>query len=78
MNNETLAIRGTDNPDHHLWLNNGTWFVHFTLHASDYTKRRMRISLKTHDLTEARRRRDHLLEHYTNLPSSTSAQTVAA
>ena len=78
MNNETLAIRVTDNPDHHLWLNNGTWFVHFTLHASDYTKRRMRLSLKTHDIVEARRRRDRLLKHYANNPPASSHQTVAA
>jgi hypothetical protein len=78
MNNETLAIRVTDNPDHHLWLNNGTWFVHFTLHASDYTKRRMRISLKTHDLVEARRRRDRLLERMASKEKADSVSTAAA
>lgn len=78
MKDETLSIRVTDNPDHHLWLNNGTWFVHFTLHASDYTKRRMRRSLKTHDLAEARLRRDHILEQYTACGQSSSATTIAA
>jgi hypothetical protein len=78
MNNETLAIRVTDNPDHHLWLNNGTWFVHFTLHTNDYTKRRVRISLKTHDLVEARRSRDRLLEQIASKEKLDSVITAAA
>jgi hypothetical protein len=45
---------------HHLWCNNGTWWVHYTLHF-DHRKRRIRRSLKTSDLTEAVRRRDELL-----------------
>ena len=61
MENETLAIRvNSANPDHHLWNNNGTWWCHFTVHESDHTKERVRISLKTADLKEARRRRDHV------------------
>ena len=50
-----------ENPDHHLWNNNGTWWCHFTLHLPDYTKRRVRRSLWTHDRGTARRRRDRLL-----------------
>ena len=45
---------------HHLWCNNGTWWVHYTLHF-DHRKRRIRRSLKTSDLTDAVRRRDELL-----------------
>jgi hypothetical protein len=45
---------------HHLWCNNGTWWVHYTLHF-DHRKRRIRRSLKTGDLAEAVRRRDELL-----------------
>jgi hypothetical protein len=45
---------------HHLWCNNGTWWVHYTLHF-DHRKRRIRRSLKTSDLAEAVRRRDELL-----------------
>lgn len=48
------------NPLHHLWCNNGTWWVHYTLHFG-YRKRRIRRSLKTGDLAEAVRRRDELL-----------------
>lgn len=46
------------NPDHHLWNNHGTWFLHYTLHRPDFTKQRVRSSLRTADLREARRRRD--------------------
>lgn len=49
------------NPDHHLWNNNGTWWCHYTEHLPDYTKRRVRVSLRTGDLAAARRRRDKLL-----------------
>lgn len=59
----TLATRAsTENPDHHLWNNRGTWWCHFTLHRDDYTAERVRASLKTRDVEEARRRRDQLLE----------------
>jgi hypothetical protein len=51
------------NPNHHLWNNNGTWWLHCTVHRPDYTKERLRESLETGDLAEARRRRDaRLLE----------------
>ena len=46
------------NPDHHLWNNHGTWFLHYTLHKPDFTKQRVRASLRTGDRHEARRRRD--------------------
>lgn len=56
----TVSLRGSDarKPNHHLWNNNGTWWLHYTLHLADYTKRRVRESLRTRDLEEARRRRD--------------------
>ena len=57
-----LAVRIDDsNPNHHLWNNRGTWWCHFTLHKPDYTAERIRVSLKTRDLDEARARRDQLL-----------------
>jgi len=62
---ERLSIRvAASNPDHHLWLNNGTWYVHYTIHPDDYTKHRIRGSLGTHDLKEARKRRDQILKKY--------------
>lgn len=58
----TLAVRFlADNPNHHLWNNNGTWWCHYTMHMPDSTKWRVRTSLATHDLAEARRLRDALL-----------------
>ena len=48
------------NPLHHLWCNNGTWWVHYTLHF-DFRRRRIRRSLGTRSLDEAVRRRDELL-----------------
>lgn len=57
-----LSVRTSrDNPDHHLWNNNGTWWCHYTIHRPDHTKQRVRRSLTTHDRAEARRRRDALL-----------------
>ncbi|MFM7043242.1 MAG: hypothetical protein ACKO35_13780 [Planctomycetaceae bacterium] len=48
------------NPRHHLWCNNGTWRVHYTIHF-DCRKRRIRRSLRTRSLDIAIRRRDELL-----------------
>lgn len=60
---KTLATRlPADNPDHHLWNNRGTWWCHFTLHGSDYTTERVRVSLRTREIAEARSRRDLLLQ----------------
>ena len=52
----------TSNPDHNLWDNNGTYWCRFTVHYPDYTKGRIAKSLHTHDLAEARRRRDHVMK----------------
>jgi hypothetical protein len=63
MNHQSRsAIRlNPGNPDHHLWNNNGTWFVHYTIHPTPFTKQRIRASLQTKNLAEARLRRDQLL-----------------
>ena len=59
----TLSIRTkADNPDHHLWNNHGIWFVHYTIHPDGLTKERVRKSLGTRSLEEARRLRDRLFE----------------
>ena len=58
----TINIRlNPANPDHHLWNNHGTWFIHYTLHRSDFTKQRVRTSLRTGDRQAARQRRDECL-----------------
>jgi hypothetical protein len=54
------ATTGT-NPDHNIWNNNGTWWCHFTVHHSDYTKERVRVSLGTKDREQARRQRDFIM-----------------
>jgi len=62
-----LSIR-TDkkNPNHHLWNNNGTWFIHYTIYPTPLTKQRVRKSLRTKSLDVARQRRDQLLTTYTH------------
>jgi hypothetical protein len=62
MNSPKIALRiNAANPDHHLWNNNGTWFVHYTIHPTPLTKERIRGSLHTKNLVIARSRRDRLL-----------------
>jgi hypothetical protein len=46
------------NPNHHLWNNHGIWFLHYTCYPTPVTKERVRRSLRTRCLEEARRRRD--------------------
>jgi hypothetical protein len=62
MNSSKIVLRiNVANPNHHLWNNNGTWWCHYTGHPTPFTKERIRASLGTKDLTEARLRRDQLL-----------------
>jgi neutral trehalase len=50
------------NPNHHLWNNHGTWFLHYTVHPTPFTKARIRRSLGTKDVLAARSRRDRFFE----------------
>lgn len=61
------------NPDHHLWNNHGTWWCHFTVHSDQGQKCRIRRSLRTLDLHEARRRRDRLLQRLAGLAALPSS-----
>jgi hypothetical protein len=45
------------NDTHHLWCNNGTWWIHYTIHFG-HRARRIRKSLRTRSLQEARASRD--------------------
>jgi hypothetical protein len=56
-----VTRRTVNNPNHHLWNNNGTWWLHFTLHSDTGTRKRHRISLKTPNPEAARRKRDRIL-----------------
>jgi hypothetical protein len=54
-----LSLRtNPENPNHHLWNNNGTWFIHYVVHPTPFTKERIRRSLGTKDIQIARERRD--------------------
>jgi hypothetical protein len=54
-----LSLRtNPENPNHHLWNNNGTWFIHYVVHPTPITKERIRRSLGTKSLAEARAKRD--------------------
>ena len=57
-----LGIRiNRANARHHLWNNNGTWFVHYTVYPTPVTAKRVRRSLRTKSLSEAIHRRDTIL-----------------
>ena len=59
-----LRVRvSAENPNHHLWNNHGTWFLHYTVHPTPFTKERVRRSLGTSSLTTARERRDVFFAH---------------
>jgi hypothetical protein len=59
-----VPFRPSRCPDHHLWRNGNVWWVAFTVHLPGWQKERIRLSLRTTDLGEARRRRDELLRRY--------------
>ena len=64
MSTNTLALRtNLRNLNHHLYNNNGTWWIHFHVHRPDSTKERIRESLGTKCLTTARELRDLALAH---------------
>ena len=72
-----LSVRiKPENPNHHLWNNNGTWFVHYTIFPDDYTKERIRRSLKTRSLKKAREQRDLLLARFPQADNARSPFTV--
>ena len=55
-------------PDHHLWKNGRLWWIAFTIHTPDWCKRRLRFSLRTASIREARARRDAVLRLYDAAP----------
>jgi hypothetical protein len=72
-NPSRLSLRvNEENPRHHLWNNNGTWWIHYTLHFADYTAQRIRRSLRTSELEEAIRRRDEIINNSLSQVSSRS------
>ena len=64
MSTNALVLRTNPrNLNHHLYNNNGTWWIHFHVHRPDFTKARIRESLGTRCLTMARELRDFALAH---------------
>jgi hypothetical protein len=58
------------NPNHHLWRNGRLWWIAFTVVYDGWRQERIRRSLRTTDLDEARRRRDALLLEFASLPNA--------
>ena len=72
------ALRlNADNPNHHLWNNNGTWFLHYTVYPTPFTKERIRRSLGTKDLNVARERRDSFFQQLLGQGSGARQTAVA-
>lgn len=71
-----LEALGRANPDHHLWRNRRLWWVAFTILRGPLQER-IRRSLGTADLGEARRRRDEMLARYAADPSCSLSLRVS-
>jgi hypothetical protein len=50
-----------NNQNHHLWKNGRLWWIAFTLIHDGWRQERVRQSLGTDNIKEARRRRDSIL-----------------
>ncbi|MCA3007164.1 MAG: hypothetical protein INH34_02185 [Phycisphaerales bacterium] len=74
----TLSIRiDEQNPNHHLWLNHGWWWVHYVVHRGN-RKERIRRSLQTRDLDAARHKRDELFARVRAAAAAPSARPAPA
>ena len=58
-----LSLRaGESNLNHHIWNNNGTWYIAYTVLSSPITTERVRYSLNTKCVLIARKKRDSLFK----------------
>ena len=64
------------NPNHHLWKNGRLWWLAVTLLHDGWRQERVRQSLGTDDVVEARRRRDLVLARFAH-PAAASAAAAA-
>ena len=63
LKNKQASVRiGSGNPDHHLYNNNGVWWLHYTSYPTKATSKRIRRSLGTRDVSLARQCRDAILK----------------
>jgi hypothetical protein len=75
----TPAVRvNGNNLNHHLWNNNGTWWMHYTIYPTPITKERVRRSLRTNSIEEARRRRDAILRDVLRTDNQTERESELA
>ncbi len=65
------------NPNHHLWKNGRLWWLAVTLLHDGWRQERVRQSLGTADVLEARRRRDLVLARFAR-PATVSPACVPA
>ena len=71
---QTSALRiNPENANHHLWNNHGTWFLHYTVHPTPFTKERIRRTLGTRDIRVARERRDAFFVHLAHQTDAVAA-----
>ena len=66
------------NPNHHLWKNGRLWWLAVTLLHDGWRQERVRQSLGTADVLEARRRRDLVLARFARPASVPAACAPAA
>jgi hypothetical protein len=66
------------NPNHHLWKNGRLWWLAVTLLHDGWRQERIRQSLGTDDLLEARRRRDLVLARFARPGAGAPATSSAA
>lgn len=68
--NHKASIRiQKQNPNHHLFNNNGTWWLHYTVYPTAITSERRRLSLGTRDVRIARERRNRILSNLFQEPA---------
>jgi hypothetical protein len=71
---ELAASRAfANNPNHHLWKNGRLWWIAFTLIHDGWRQERVRQSLGTDNIKEARRRRDSILSLFGKPPIEAEA-----
>lgn len=66
------------NPNHHLWKNGRLWWLAVTLLHDGWRQERVRQSLGTADVSEARRRRDVALARFARPATAPGAACAAA
>ena len=82
LNNRTAVSppscgRFRHNLNHHIYDNQGTLWLHCTVHRPDYTKHRVRVSLRTKDMAVARRRRDFAMRNISGVVGAPERLVVA-